>query len=905
MRRFLARCANLFRRRGAEREMNREIESHLALLREGFERQGMPPAEAALAARRAYGGVEQSKELHREARSFLWIEELARDVRYGWHNLARNPGFTAVAVAALALGIGVNAAIFGFFNAIAFKQLPLTDSSRVVRLKRWYAKQRSGQFYFTVAEYRYLREHSTAFASLAASDIGDDGDGISALATAPAWGVREQLPGGHAVSANYFAALGVKPRLGRTFLPDEDRAPGANPVVVLDYRLWQRSFHGDPRVVGQTLRLNDAVYTIIGVAPQNFSGSDMSIIQSDFWVPLSMSPQVNPLGWSRGAQGQPQPPLVFVLGRLKNGVSRQQAQAETALLVRRFVASEREPIRTVGITLQDVSYFNFDDLMGFRSIAAAVAGLVGLVLLVACANVTNMLLARGAVRQREIAVRLALGAGRGRVIRQLLTESVLLACLAGAAAIPLSAWAGKVLYVALISVLRGFHVNLIEVDVSPDAHVFVYGMAVSLTAGILFGLAPALRFTGLDLSVAMKDEGWVFGARLSHSRLRGLLLGSQVAVSVLLLMTSAVFMAEVRQAQVTDLGYDTRHTYMMMTADTGGTGNDTSPMAARPLREKLRALPEIAGAAIGDVPLAGDTFSAIMSAGKRIKVTVADHQTDGYFQTMGIRLLRGRDFTPAEAARRAPVAVVSEAAAKFFWPGEDPLGKRFSFAVSPNAFKDAAELEVIGVANDIRDGRIDQADAAHVHLPTDGSPGTYDGGVLFRIRGNREKALAAVQSAVEAVDRNLLPGLNLINIEEGPVAMYRNLFRVLAAFSVVLTLLALTLAAVGIYGVMAFLVSQRTREIGLRMALGANSAALLRRFSLEGLRPVLIGIAIGFPAASGLEMAIDSNGIRDSLFLDPTACALVAAVLGIAAAASVIPARRAIRVDPAEALWHE
>jgi macrolide transport system ATP-binding/permease protein len=454
----------------------------------------------------------------------------------------------------------------------------------------------------------------------------------------------------------------VKARLGRTFLSDEDRAPGANAVVVLDHRLWQRSFHGNPRVIGQPLRLNDVVYTIIGVAPQNFSGTDMSIIQSDFWVPLSMAAQLDPLRLSRGAKGKPSTPVVFVLGRLKNGVSRRQAQAEAALLIRRYAAAGREPVRTVGLTLQNVSYFNYDDLMGFRSIAAAVAALVALVLLAACANVTNMLLARGAARQREIAVRLALGAGRSRVIRQLLTESVLLACLAGAAAIPLSAWAGKVIYVALIGVLRGFHFNFVELDVSPDVHVFVYGMAVSLVAGILFGLAPALRFTRLDLSAAMKDEGWMFGARLTRSRLRGLLLGSQVAVSVLLLTTSAVFMAEVRLGQATDLGYDTRHTFMVMTADTGGTGYDTSPTAARQLREKLRALPEIAGAAIGDAPLVGDTFSATMTAGKRSKVTVASHQTDGYFETMGIRLLRGRDFTPAEAARRAPVAVISSSA---------------------------------------------------------------------------------------------------------------------------------------------------------------------------------------------------------------------------------------------------
>ncbi len=300
MRRFLARCVNLVRRRAAEREMTREIESHLALLREDFERRGLPLAEAALAARRAYGGVEQSRELHREARSFLWVEHLAKDVRYGWQNLRRNPGFTLVAVLALTLGIGVNAAIFGIFNAIVLKPLPVDNPSRIVRLKRWFAQKHGEvQYYFTEEEYRYLRDRSTVFSSIAISDGGEGGDGISALATAPRLNVRAQLKGGHAVSANYFAALGVKPRLGRTFLPDEDRLPGASPVVILDYRLWQRSFGGDPNILGQVVELNSEAYTIVGVGPQQFNGADMSIVQPDFWVPISMREKLDPLSQSK------------------------------------------------------------------------------------------------------------------------------------------------------------------------------------------------------------------------------------------------------------------------------------------------------------------------------------------------------------------------------------------------------------------------------------------------------------------------------------------------------------------------------------------------------------------------------------------------------------------------------
>ncbi len=531
--------------------------------------------------------------------------------------------------------------------------------------------------------------------------------------------------------------------------------------------------------------------------------------------------------------------------------------------------------------------------------------LVGLVLLVACANVTNMLLARGAARQREIAVRLALGAGRGRVVRQLLTESLLLALLGGAMAIPLSAWAGRLLYRSLIGVLRGFHFNLIEVDLSPDVRVFACGFVLSMLAALLFGMAPALRLTRLDLSAAMKDEAGVFGARLSRSRLRGLLLGFQVAVSVMLLMISGLMMAAVARARAAEPGYDTHRTFLVMTDHTEGTDYDTDPQAVQRLRERLQALPEITGTTIGSVPLGGDTIAPPMSVGKLSELAMVSHQTDGYFATMGIRLVSGRDFTPQEAAHRAPVSVISEATARFFWPGQNPIGRRFTLHLVRNPFKDATDFDVIGVAKDVRDALIDRLDDSHVYLPTDGSPDTYEGGLMFRIQGDREKALAAVQREVEAVDRNLLPSLNLVNLEEGPVTMFRNLYGVLAAFSGALTMLALTLAAVGIYGVMAFLVSQRTREIGIRMALGATPPLLVRTIALQGLLPVLVGMAIGFPAAAWLATLIDTTNAKDSLFLTPSAYGLLALMLAIAVTASVVPARRAMRVDPAEALRHE
>jgi len=378
MRRFLARFANLFRRRSAEREMAREIESHLALLREDFERRGLSPEEAALAARRAYGGVEQSKELHRDARSFLWIEQLVKDVHYGWHNLLRNPGFTLVAVIALTLGIGANATIYGIYNAAALKPFPVADPGRVVRLKRWFAHKRGdAQYYFSYPEYQYLRDRSTVFSALVAADDGADDGGISVLATAPGSAAREQLGGGHAVSANYFAGLGVKALLGRTLLPDEDRSPGANPVVAIAYRLWDRRFHRDPNVIGQTLKLNGMPYTIVGIAPRKFTGTDHDLGQPDFWAPLSMREQLDLAGRpGRSDQTQTSPPFLHLLARLKEGVSRGRAQAETSLLMRQYLSGRRDPDPTTAVTLQRTSYIDYAGDLGqsaqFQAFAAGI-----------------------------------------------------------------------------------------------------------------------------------------------------------------------------------------------------------------------------------------------------------------------------------------------------------------------------------------------------------------------------------------------------------------------------------------------------------------------------------------------------------------------------------------------------
>jgi macrolide transport system ATP-binding/permease protein len=912
MRRFLLRLLSLFRGWKAERELAREIEAHLALLQEDFERQGMAPEEARLAAQRAYGGVEQAKELHRAARSFVWVEQLFKDVRYGWINLLRNPGFTLVAVTALALGIGVNATIFGIYNAVALKQLPLADPSRVMRVKRWSGTNAySYKYTFAYPEYQYLRDHNSVFSGVTASSSA-----IPVMASVG--GAAAEHVNGYAVSANYFAELGVNARIGRTFLPDEDRLLDANHVIVLSYGFWQKKLHADPNVLGQTIKLNGMAYTIVGVAPEEFTGTAVAPAESAFWAPLSMVGQLDPSfgpapdsTWHETWRDTSHPGFEL-LARLKNGVAPSTAQAETTGLLRRYLSGYRETQPTTAVTLQRASYFGAAGDFWLGALAAAVLTTVSLVLLVACANVANMLLARGMTRQREIGIRLALGAGRARVIRQLLVESILLALLGGAAAIPLSAWAGKFLWVSLTGFAQGMpELQNIRLDVAPDAHVFLYGLALSLLTGILFGLAPALQSTRADLNTAIKQEGASTGGQSGRSRLRGLLLGTQVTISVLLLAVSGQQLRGLASSFLNagDLGYDARDAYEVR----GSFGNDDAKVLSvrRRLQDRLETLPEVSIVAHGFLPPA--LLTSPVAAGKWTGPALMSFASDNYFETLGIPLLRGRSFTHQEAERGAPLAVISEATARRVWPKQDPLGKRLSVKISQEPLTD---YEVVGVVKDVRYNLITELDPTHVYLPTGLlANARVWGQLVFRIRGNRDKALAAVQSAVESVDPSLLPHLDLMSVEDGRVALQRGLLRLIAIFPTVLTLLSLTLAGVGIYGVMAFLVSQRTKEIGIRMALGATSRVVVRGIVIQGLRPVFVGILAGLAVSIPVESVMRAKGFAVptlqepahllSWIADPIVFGELALVLAIAVLASVVPARRALRVDPMVALRYE
>lgn len=901
LRTWLSRIRATILGRRLEQDFAGEIETHLALLEDDLVRRGMPRAAARLEARRQFGGVTQLRELHRERRSLVHLDRLSADLAYALRMMRRNPAFTAVAILTLALGIGVNTALFSAYNAVALKPLPVADPTRVVRLERWFESRGLGdlQYAFSYPEYRYLRDHAAGFAGLVAA-----GWPVSAFAEARNSTLAEKLQV-QLVSSNYFDVMGVTPRFGRAFAPGEDRTPGANPVVVLSHSAWQRRFQGEAGLVGQTVKLNAVAFTIIGIAPQEFTGTSVFPVVPDFWAPLSMYSQLVP---GRNSLLSPDDLQFQILGRLHRATPVARAQAEADLLLRRFGATHQERDKTIALTLQRTAFFGNVDDPRFQASVAVLMLIVGMVLLVACANLANLLLARAAGRQREIGVRLALGASRGRVMRQLLTESVTLALAGGAAGLVVASWCTRLLWVAVEQLLAGpFAGNLqLSIDLSPDARVYLYALLLSLITGVLFGLSPARRATRPDLITAIRDDGPGAGASWTRSRLRSWLLGGQVAVSMLLLITAGLLTRGLLRSRDADPGFATRGLHLL-NADFGA-GLPKSLARQRRLLDHLRTLPSVSGAALGGVPLLG-TWTPPLVAGPIRGRTLGSYAGDGYFETVGIPLLRGRRFTTSEVQRSAPVALISQAAARTFWPDSDALGRRFQLDMKFDGTMQ--EFEVVGVVQDIRYASLTRLDLSHVYL----APKPNDQqALLLRTRGDSRQALAAVRAAVQAVDPDLLPGLTLTAMEAGPLWFQRVQVRAGAAFAAVLAALALLLAAVGIYGVMVYLVSQRTREIGIRMALGASASDVVRAVVIDGLRPVFAGMVVGIAAAAGTSTLLHSTlsfpGSADLLygvsFYDPaTFLGLTAFLLAAAALASTVPARRAVNVDPMVALRYE
>jgi len=883
LRAWLVRLGGLFRQEKRDRELAEELESHIQMHVEDNIKAGMTPQEARRQALVKLGGVEPTKERYRRQRGLPLIETLIKDLRYGLRRLARSPGFTAIAVLSLALGIGANTAIFSLVNTLALRPLPVDKPDQVVSL----ANAAEGRMFptFSYPNYKDFRDRNDVFADLIAYRF--------APLSLSYDGVNEKL-WGYVVTGNYFETLGVKAALGRVISPDDDRLPGGHPVTVVSYQCWQQRFGGDPEVIGKNLIVNGRGYTVIGVAARGFFGTEI-IAAPELWFPMAMQAEIE-VGYNwldkRAVE------TIFLQGRLKPGVSVAQAQAALNSIASQLESEYPGINEGKRVSVSSPGFMSGSmrgAVLGFTGILMVV---VAFVLLLACINLANLLLARATTRRREIAVRLALGASRLRLVWQLMAESMLLAVGSGALGLLLAYW----LVNLAVALKPPIDVPLM-IDLHLDYRVFIFTCLISLATGVLFGLLPALQATKVDLLTALKDESSFSGYR--RSWLKSSLIVLQVALSLVLLVGGGLMLRALQRAQAMNLGFNPQKA-IELSFDLRLQGYDDARGREfqKSLLERVRALPGVQYAGIvdlapvdlhfarGTVFIEGQTPERTQSAPRAMMSRISP----GYLQAMSTRLVAGRDFTEQDDEKAPRVAIINETFARRFWPGEDPLGKRFSQG-SPESPK----MQVVGVIEDGKYAGLNEAPQPYVCRPLSQA---YVGGntLIARTDGDLQKLLAVVRGEVRQLDPHLPASGKLLTERMAlpllPVRMAAVLF---GSFGV----LALALAAIGTYGVMSYAVSRRTREIGVRVALGAQGADVLKLVIGQGMTLALVGVAVGVAVALALTQLTKSLLFGLSATDPFTYAGVTTLLIGVALLACYIPARRATKVDPMVALRNE
>ncbi len=821
------------------------------------------------------------------------MDQVLQDLKYGLRTLARSPGFTLVAVLSLALGIGANTAIFTLTDAVFLNPLPIEDSSRVLEL-------------FTVDHATVTTTanfNRTPMSFLNYQDFRDQNDVFSGLAAFVQAGVTLTGTGepkpepAMLVTANYFDLLGVKPTIGRTFLPGEDQKPGGNTVVVLSHSLWTREFGADPGILGRTISLNMTPYTVIGVAPADFKGTFTVGNPNLVWIPMSMHAQVF-VSQIEALFNARRFRIVSVFGRLRPGVQPQQALAPLKTIASRL---EQEYPRDNNGRTVEVSSLR-DAALGFlprdQLVVAGLAltSVVGLVLLIACVNLANLLMARSSKRAREMGIRTALGAARGRLVRQLLTESLLLSAAGGVGGLLIGSFGYQLLWS-----FRPTFLGRNSLALGMDVRVFVFAAVITLFTGILFGLAPAVRASTPDLSAMLKTGGRGGTEAWARSPLRSALVVSEVALSLVALVGAGLFIRSMQAVQKADPGFESKN---LFTFNFDLTPRHYTPERVRQffrtVLDRTLETPGVKSAAVAsNAPLGGGVLLTTFAEGQesnpdhRGTLTLTDTVSPTFFDTLGIPLLNGRVFSDFDRADSAQVAVVNQAMERHFWPGQSAIGKRFRFV------NDTALREVVGVVKNTAVLAIGETPQPVVYLPLEQQFTPF---VTLHVRTVSAPGaiLPAVLARVQSLDNNLVLA-NPLTIQQ---ALDQGLWapRMGAALFGIFGLLGMLLASIGIYGVMAYLVAQRTNEIGIRMALGARPGDVLRLVVGHGMRLVLVGIAVGIVSALAI-----TRLMRTLLFdvspADPLTFVAVSLVLAaVAFLAGWLPALRAARIDPVLAL---
>jgi putative ABC transport system permease protein len=871
----------LFRKGRTDREINDEMEQHLERLTERYRAEGLSPEEARNAARREFGGLEQMKEAARGERILMWPAEFLQDVRYGLRTLAKNPGFTIVAVAALALGIGANTAIFSVVNSVLLRPLPFKDPNQLVMV--WDEQTHLGFPKDTPTPANFLdwQRQNSVFAGMAAMAPRS----FNLTGT----GEPERLDG-RRVSANLFDLLGIQPQLGRGFRPEED-TPGTR-VVILSHGLWERRFGADPRIIGRAISLNGESYIIVGVMPAAMELPEMTDWREQLWVPLAFLPEEAAARSSH---------YLEVIARMKSGVTLQQAQTEMSTIAARLAQQYPQENTRVGATMTPLR----EEFVGeIRPALLVLLGAVAFVLLIACVNVANLLLARAAVRQKEIALRLALGATRSRLVRQFLTESLLLAA-AGCAV-------GLFLAILGLDVLKKFIPATIVLaqGIAIDGKVLGFTAFVGLFTGLVFGLAPVAQASRFNLNENLKEGARDASVGARGNRLCSLLVIGEVAVSFLLLIGAGLLINSFIHLRNLDPGFNPDHvlTAKVVLSETKYPTKEKRSAFFQEVARRVQTEPGVQSVGVGNnLPLTydGDSF-AIGVEGR--PDPPFDQRPDvvlrvvgpGYFNTMQIPLVKGRDFTDADRDDAAPVVVISEKAAAHYWPGQDPIGKRLKPGLVTD---DIPWWTVIGVVKDVRQNDFIKQPKPQMywsyHQVRDFPPNA----LVIRTQVEPLSLAVSVRNAIWSVDKDqpVSEIRTMSDIVSQAVARQRFSMLLFGLFAG----LALLLAAVGIYGVMSYSVAQRTREIGIRMALGAQKRDVLGMTLRHGLQLVAIGVVIGIAGAVGLTRLMASLLFGVSATDPGTFAAITIILAGVALLASYIPALRSMKVDPVIALRYQ